>query len=293
MSTPLPHRAVFWSIVLGLGLLLTLLIMPAVEHVFSTTRQTIAMSELRQIGQASLLYAVDHEDHLPVATDVWDYARILADEVDTDAPSLWISKSDPAFKGAAAIPPSILVANTVRPRPLAPAFRALKPGVAVALGNLNARMPATTPIAWTRGLRPDGTWSPHSPHGTRGGHITFVGGNVQFFGNLTAGGGELARFDGGGRTANILEALPPGTRIGEYTPTPEEQTAWAATLEWREKMGPLPGSAPAIFLIVWWIPFVVISLTRLLKKQRGALVVLLWPVSFSTVLLAIMRGLWW
>jgi hypothetical protein len=80
-------------------------------------------------------------------------------------------------------------------------------------------MPSTTPILWTRGLQPDGTWAPHSPYGTHGGFIMFLGGNVAYFRNLSDDGGQLIARTGN-KTANILEALPPGTRIGEYTPTP-------------------------------------------------------------------------
>lgn len=292
MSTPLPYRAVFWALILGVILLLTALIVPTVGRVSATARRSVDASNLRQIGQASLIYAMDHNDNLPITADVWDYARLLADDAGLNDPKMWLSMNDPASDADDAIPSTIVSPDTARPRPLAPAFRELKPSVAVALAKLNSRMPATTPIAWTRGLQPDGTWSAHSPYGTSGGYLMFLGGNVAFFKNLTSGGGELVRYDGKGQTANVLEALPPGSRIGEYTPTPEEQTAWAKSVLWRQKMGPLKTYAPTLFLALLWLPFVAISVYRLIKKQRGAFSVLLWPVLFSILLFVTMPGCW-
>jgi hypothetical protein len=71
------------------------------------------------------------------------------------------------------------------------------------------------PIAWTRGLQPDGTWSKDSPHEGEGGYIVFLGGNVSGF-TKSLTDSPLQRYDGNGTTTNILEALPPGTRVGEY-----------------------------------------------------------------------------
>ncbi|MDF3057493.1 MAG: hypothetical protein K0R17_1708 [Rariglobus sp.] len=292
MSTPLPLRAIFWPIVLAIVILLTLLIVPTVGRVSETAHRTVEAANLREIAQANLIYAMDHNDNLPVAADVWDYARILADESGLNTPAIWLSKNDPAWDATTTVPATIVITDAAKPRPLDPAFRQLKPSVAVALGKLNSRMPATTPIAWTRGLQPDGTWSPHSPNGTHGGFVTFIGGNTSFFKDLTSNGGELVRFDRKGSTANILDALPPGTRIGEYTPTPDEQTAWAKSIAWRQKLGPLKPYTPPLFLAILWLPFVAISVYRLLKRQRGAFLVLLWPVAFSVVLFLLTPGCW-
>ena len=107
---------------------------------------------------------------------------------------------------------------------LDPVFAKSRPAFAVNLAGGSTSDPASTPIAWTRGLQPDGTWALHSPYGRQGGHIVFLGGNVVFYDNVRD---QLARYDGRGVTSNILEALPPGARIGEYIPTAAEQAAWA------------------------------------------------------------------
>ncbi len=239
---------------------------------------------LRQIGQSSLIYAQDHQDQLPRASDVWDYAGMLAENAGLNGASSWQSRFDPATTTHNDFPALILSpAAGGKPRELNPAFRKLRPCFAVALGSLNVNMPATTPIVWTRGLQSDGTWAKHSPYGEEGGYIYFIGGKVSFYPNLTTNGGELTRFDGTGKTSNILEALPPGTRIGEYLPTPEEQ------VEWANMKRPSPqrhSDPPWIFaLVAIWTPFLAVSVYRFSKGAPGGLTVLLWPIVLTAFVL--------
>jgi hypothetical protein len=217
------HAFVFILILGGL----TAIIIPSVGRLSCGSPRLRDSSNLRQISQASLIYAQDHKDRFPEAKDVWDYARILAAAGILNDGRFWQSLLDPATAQTARDPIDIVLPPSGdAPRELNPAFRAIKPTFAVALGKLRADLPATTPIAWTRGLQPDGTWAPHSPYGTHGGFVTFLGGNVAYYRNLSDDGGQLISRDGT-KTANILDALPPGTRIGEYVPTPEEQKQWA------------------------------------------------------------------
>lgn len=185
-------------------------------------------SNLRQIGQASLIYAQDHQDRLPEATDIWDYARFLAEGTGLNDGRMWQSRIDPASSEISREMIEVLLpAKTGRPRELNPAFREIKPTFAVPVGRrLSVNHPSTTPIAWTRGLQPDGTWAKHSPYGTDGGHIVFIGGNIVFYRNLSDDGGQLISRDGR-KTANILDSLPVGCSISEYVPTLAEQSEWA------------------------------------------------------------------
>jgi hypothetical protein len=238
-------------------------------------------SNLRQIGQASLIYAQEHQNQFPHATDVWDYARMLAQDAGLDSANLWQSSTDPAAPWNIDRSAPVLTAiESAKPRQLTPAFRELIPCFAVVLGKLDTDMPATTPIAWTRGLQPDGTWARHSPYG-EGGYVFFMNGNIMFFRSIA---GELTRFDGTGTTSNILEALPPGTRIGEYVPTVGESTQWRRTNAIRSFLAYIPPALIGLFVL--WAPFVWLSISRMVKKQKGALTVLLWPL-IITILLAI------
>lgn len=189
-------------------------------------------SGLRQIAQSSLISAYDNRDVYmeSKAADIWDLATLLARYADLNDASCWVSKVDPAN-------PDPIDARSIRillPRqapntPLLPNpdFRQVRPSVAVVLGPITHATPATTPLAWTRGLQSDGTWAAHSPYGTQGGFIVFKDASVRSFTDLKKDGGQLIRFDGKGNTSNILEALPPGSRISEYEPTPAEKKAWS------------------------------------------------------------------
>jgi hypothetical protein len=227
MKKPFYKNVIFYGCLLVGLLLLAALIIPALGRTAHPASKTLDGANLRQLGQASIIYAVDHKEYFPQATDVWDYARIIAEAGIINDGTHWQSRIDPATADTARDKIDVLrPASGNAPRELNPAFRAIKPSVAVALGKLHLGMPSTTPILWTRGLQPDGTWAPHSPYGTHGGYIMFLAGTMIYYRNLTDDGGQLIDRNGN-KTANILEALPPGTRIGEYTPTPEEQKLWS------------------------------------------------------------------
>lgn len=188
-----------------------------VNKVRNTASPSAPGSDLRQIGQASVIYATDHEDQLPNAADAWDYARHLALEAGLNDATIWCYANDRANVGMVTGPSTVITRTAAGPI-YTPGFRDFTLLWAVPLGKIDTTMPPTTPIAWSRGLRTDGTWGPDSYYEGEGGYIVYLGGNVQYYRDLKTGGGELVRFDGKGKTSNILEALPPGTRIGEGIP---------------------------------------------------------------------------
>ncbi len=105
-------------------------------------------------------------------------------------------------------------------RPLNPKFQGAPLAIAVALfpaGTNLLALPPTTPLAWTRGLQPDGAWSKSlGTYGNWGGHMFFANGSIETFeGSVN---NKLVKFGTNQRTSNIQEALPLGTRISEFTP---------------------------------------------------------------------------
>jgi type II secretory pathway pseudopilin PulG len=226
MKKPFYQKPFFYLFIIIVAGLIAIII-PTIGSVTHKNPKIRDVANLRQLGQASLIYAQDHKDYLPEATDVWDYARLLAKAGIINDGRYWQSHIDPATSDTARDNIDILLPPSGNaPRELNPVFRTIKPTVAVALGKLHMSMPSTTPILWTRGLQPNGTWAPHSPYGTHGGYIMFLGGNIAYFRNLSENGGQLISRDGN-KTANILDALPLGTRIGEYEPTSDEKKAWS------------------------------------------------------------------
>lgn len=290
MSTSQKKGPLGYALMLVIVLLLAAVIIPTIGRTCvgrGGSRSTDG-SHLRQIGQSTLIYAQGHKDQLPQAADVWDYARHLAEGGGLETAAIWQSKTDPATPSSFLNRPTkaqvLAPSQKEGPRKLGLEFRDLKPCWAVPLGRITTNSPATTPIAWTRGLQPDGTWAKHSPYGEAGGFIVFIGGNVAFYKNLKGGdGGELVRFDDTGMTSNILEALPPGTRISEYLPTPEEKVRWS--LAPRQLYAPetTRDSSPKIVFAVLWAGFLCVSIYRWEKHRPGALTVLLWPLLITII----------
>ncbi len=89
---------------------------------------------------------------------------------------------------------------------------------AVALVPNITELPPETPVMWTRGLQPDGTWWADAPYGTWGGCVGYASGAMDLFrGKVT----DLVKWGTKIPTDNIAEALPPGTHISEYKVAPE------------------------------------------------------------------------
>lgn len=196
-----------------------------------------AMASLRQIGQACLVYASANGEKTPGASDLWEFARLLAREGGLNDATRWTIETDPAAKDDDDV--STVLAEDGKT--LHPEFAASKPAYAVVLGGLSTAAPPTTPVAWTRGLRPDGTWAPDSPFGQKGGHVMFLSGEVRFF---REGRLELVGRDGR-ITKDIRDALPEGMRVGEYVPTAAESRLWS------EQARPLPGAVRRVQAARW------------------------------------------
>lgn len=200
--------------------ILAAIIIPTVGKVRDTANKTVASSNLRQIGQAALIYASDNKDQLPkwtlftpvtsfgtaatTATNetVDGYAAALSVGGGLNDATIWVNTNDKTATGTTA------GASTVNsPSGGGKAFTTGTPnfvdlslafGVVLGLTTADA---ATTPVAYTRGITAatDGNWTAAAGvHGTDGGHVVFLGGNVQWFRNLgaSAAAGELINSDG-------------------------------------------------------------------------------------------------
>lgn len=204
----LASRIVGWMVVIAVLLFLAAIIIPTSTHCRCTAPRSVDSSNLRQVAQASLIYASDHEGRFPQVDDIHAYARDLAIGGILNDSTIWITTKRRTDDSAFAKLSTVLAPDR---QSLDPAFAATRPDFAVVVRGLHDKLPGTTPIAWTRGLRPDGTWSKDSPYGGEGGHIVFLGGNVAFYRNLGGGangaGGQLVARDGT-MTADIRAALP-------------------------------------------------------------------------------------
>ena len=220
--TPFAPRNAGWVlntvIVVAALLFVGLLVIPSTScgcGSRETASRSVDASHLRQIGQASLIYASDHHDRFPQTDSVTDYAAELARGGGLNDATIWIARDtyDSAIADG--------LSTVLTPDRTAPTSEFLRARLAftVVTRGLHANLPPTTPIAWTRGLQPDGTWSKDSPYKGEGGYIVFLGGNVVFYRNIATS--PLVRFDDPkSTTTDIRQALPPGAFIAEPVVSP-------------------------------------------------------------------------
>ncbi len=215
--------------VIAIIAILSAILVPTVTQMRETARKTKDINSIRQIVNASLLFASSNSGRLVSSTDLVDangkiiagaesvdidsVAAVLAVEGGLNDIGIWISDSD-----AVAIklegPTPVIVGAT--------GAKITNTDLGGALGNLSfsyvanldTNAPTTTPLVFSRMTDTAANeWGPNDIYGTQGGHIGFVTGNVSWFNELgTGAAGKL--YDGDGtRVNNVDGALNnlPGT----------------------------------------------------------------------------------
>jgi hypothetical protein len=213
-ATPFTEPNAGWilkTVLFAAGLaFVAMLILPSSTCGCAPAPRSVDASNLRQIGQASLIHAADNRDQLPQTDSVIDFAAALARHGGLNDATVWIASTESDHRANQNLS-TVLTADRSGPTP---EFLRARLAFTVVARGLHANLPPTTPVAWTRGLQSDGTWSKDSPYGGDGGHIAFLGGNVSFHRDLASS--PLVRFDDPARTTtDIREALPPGALIAE------------------------------------------------------------------------------
>lgn len=232
--------------------ILAAIIIPTVGKVRDTAAKSVAASNLRQIGQAAQIYASDNKDQLPKWTNVTagaafgtanataagetvdGFAAALAVGGGLNDATIWVVSNDK--NGTNTTGASTVYTPTGTSKTFTtgtPTFTDLSLAFGVVLG-LTTSDSSTTPIAYTRGITAAtaGTWSDTlGVYGSDGGHIVFLGGNVQYYRNLgtTAATGELIGTDG--NKANdikkTIKASAASKKFVEETPAGASGTAVA------------------------------------------------------------------
>jgi hypothetical protein len=134
-------------------------------------------------------------------------AYIFARENQLNDASVYFVSGDPLAPKN--LPKTVLLGDLNNPASKPnPEFANAILGVVIA-ANLAFDSPVTsTPIVWTRGLQPDGTWSPNSPFGVEGGYIAYLDGHYEWADKFS-----FVKYGTNIPTTNIREALPPGAVI--------------------------------------------------------------------------------
>lgn len=192
--------------------ILAAIVIPTVGSVREKAQRAVDANNLREIAKAAMIYAADNNDRLPdpdaagnlnASARVFLWPGILARTGALTDPSLYFSKVDAQYSGV--LPTAIL--NPGNRNALDPSFTDGRELSFEFVGGLKMSDPASTPVAFTRGLRTSGTWDPqNSVYGDTGGYVVYLGGNVEFYPDTATG--KFINAITGQRTDNLLEALP-------------------------------------------------------------------------------------
>jgi prepilin-type N-terminal cleavage/methylation domain-containing protein len=225
--------------------ILAALIFPTVGKVRETAQRTVDANNLREIVKAAQLYAADNNDRLPDPQLIAQqnlvtggqgpflWAGILAQRgILTDA-AFYFAKNDPQFNGSY---PTAIISPSSRTA-LDSSFVSNRVLSFELVGGLRMSDGPTVPVAFTRGLLTDGTWSgENGVYREAGGHIAFLGGNVQFYPNTQEAASQLT-LNSGRKGSSVLQALPynsnaasnprvyatPPAGVGSLSGTPAER----------------------------------------------------------------------
>ena len=221
--------------------ILAAIIIPTVGKVRETAQRTVDANNLREIAKAAMIYAGDNNDRLPdpqalAATfpgsaAVHRFPAALARHGVLTDPSFYFARNDPFFNGT--YPAAILAQGDSQRNQLDPEFTTGRYLAWEFVGGLKMGDPATTPIAYTRGLTASGTWAAEAGvyHDT-GGYVAYLGGNVVFYpsveGRLTSNASNQAVDDirqavpfNSASPARLYGTPPPGgTLLGDPAGTP-------------------------------------------------------------------------
>lgn len=225
------------TVIAIIGILAAIFI-PTIGSALDKAKRAVDAANLREIVKAASIYAQDNQDKLPDPTGVptttlnanprallWPgiIARsgILAD------PKVYFSKLDPSFTGN--FPISIInstLAATAAKNSLDSSFPTTGGGLAYEfVGGLKTSDPATTPVAYTRGLLASGAWSSTSGvYRDIGGYVGFLSGNVEFYPNTsnptnsTPANAVFTSNNSGRKVASIQQGIPTTARLWAVPP---------------------------------------------------------------------------
>lgn len=255
-STPASKAFTLIELLILVGIIgiLAAILVPTVDRVRDAARRSVDASDIRQIGQASLIYAKQYQGRLPPLGGIGKQGLTadgeLSETVGATTPSLhaiaaalarsgglndasvWISSSDKHAYVYPAGQTTVLTGTTTKT--ITPEFKSSGLSYAYIAG-LNTSFPSNIPVVFTRGLNvgSGGTWiktANHGVYGDEGGYIVFLGGHVAFYENvgLTAQTGIFTHYSTGEKTNVMRYALPDhsyGQRFYSYPAGPSGSPA--------------------------------------------------------------------
>jgi prepilin-type N-terminal cleavage/methylation domain-containing protein len=208
------------TVIAIIGILAAILI-PTIGAVREKAQRAVDANNLREIVKAAMIYAADNNDRLPDptalaaagtvtgGTNVYLWPGVLAKNNILTDPTFYFAKNDQHFDGI--VPNGVVNPASVGRSEVAATFAAAALSWEF-VGGLRMGDPATTPVAYTRGLQSaTGTWDIASGvYKDSGGFIAYLGGNVAF---QSSAAGVFTSNTTGQKVSNIRNAIPLTAKI--------------------------------------------------------------------------------
>jgi len=222
------------TVIAIIGILAAIFI-PTIGSALDKAKRAVDAANLREIVKAATIYGQDNGGSLPdpttgvIATTTLNanprallWPGIIAHNGILTDPKVYFSKLDPFFTGT--YPTSIInstLALTASKTSLDSTFPSAGGAIAYEfVGGLTSSAPATTPVAYTRGLLTTGAWSVTSGvYRDVGGYVGFIAGNVEFYNNTGSPVSVFTSNNSGRKVANIEQGIPTTAKLWGVPPT--------------------------------------------------------------------------
>ncbi len=193
-----------------IGVLAAVLI-PSISFVSEKAQKTKAASHLRQLVLAYTICLQSGDTKgLNTCKDIHSLAAYLAKHTHLNDPQLWLLEQDPLIDEKAKT-----LKTLIKPEGTpTDDFKALTLSFSFVVKLPSGLCPSTAPIAWSRGLKEDGTWDEkEGVWGSTGGYVAFLDGHIEWYDNVKDTDKQFCHYSTYAPTSSYKEALGPNAVV--------------------------------------------------------------------------------
>ncbi len=207
------------TVIAIIGILASILI-PTIGSVITTAHKAAAQNNAGQIAKAYIAYSTSGSSSRIISSTkensgtkeggtagkIEDAAYILAKFSQLNEASVWFVKQDDALTGQN-LPKVVISGDMNSATDVDATFTAVNPKSWAFVAGLSPNAPPTsTPLLWTYGLQPTGSWATDSVW-KAGGHIAYLDGHVEWADKLSKEGNGVS-FTGYATLGNGIAGTP-------------------------------------------------------------------------------------